>query len=131
MDRSWVRIVASGLFLAISIVWIYWGENQGPHHSLLRTLPDGLALAIWMGSYLLMGFLVGRWWAIPLAFLPILVAVPAGASELDEDRMAISQMLVASTLIGGAPLTAIGLVARWVMDGATRRRSSGAAGAPG
>ena len=68
--------IAVGLYVLLTFVWIYWVLDQ--------QLFYGSDLGGWVhisGVALLhavVGFVVGRTWAVPLPLLAVLIAVPLG-----------------------------------------------------
>jgi hypothetical protein len=58
------------------------------------------------------GFLIGRWWAIPLIAVPVLVTVPLGQAPDDSDGWYYWALLVFGQMLFAAPAVLIGLGAR-------------------
>jgi hypothetical protein len=63
-----------------------------------------------IGLYLATGFAVGRWWALGLALLPILLAVPVG--DPNDDGVAVWTYTAIDTVGLWGPLMIAGVTAR-------------------
>lgn len=108
MDRRWVRVATALVFLAVSTYEVYTWNGGG----LFNGAPGWAQAVIVLGSYLLAGFLVGRWWALALALVPILIASPAG-DDYDGMQIWFIYMIDSVFLV---PITAAGLAVRFVLD---------------
>jgi hypothetical protein len=114
MDRRWVRVAAALAFLAVAAYEAYAWNDGG----FFNNAPGWAQAVVLLGSYLLTGFLVGRWWALALALVPILIAIPAG-DDYDGLQIWFIYMIDSMFLV---PITAAGLAARFVVE----RRSGSA-----
>jgi hypothetical protein len=110
----WVSAVA---FVALTAAAIYAvPEDWSRHHETAWTA--GLLVV-----YFAAGALVGRWWALILAFVPVLVAIPAGVRG-DADGTPGWWWVLVDTVFIFMWVMLVGVLAGW----AWRRRHMHAAG---
>jgi hypothetical protein len=102
------RVAVAVVFLALMTADIY-PLNQEPGH--FSSFENALRLGAWLG-FPIVGLLIGRWWAIPLVFLPVLIAIPAGPDLADNDQPAMWFQVLFGAILFGAPATAVGVVLR-------------------
>jgi hypothetical protein len=67
-----MRWISAAGFAAVMAVAIYVVPEAWKEHHETAWMAGVLVV------YFACGALVGRWWALPLAFLPVVLAVPAG-----------------------------------------------------
>ena len=85
---------------------------------------DAVTVA-WAFAHVLVGFAIGRWWAVALAALPVLVAVPADAAYYTGEPPIWLSMLVVGPLL--AALIAGGVGVRRLAERTLRRDGEAAA----
>jgi hypothetical protein len=76
---AWMRYsrsIAVALYFALALVWVYWILDR---QLFFGSDAAGLvALALVVIAHLALGWVVNRWWAVLLPFLPVLLAAPIG-----------------------------------------------------
>jgi hypothetical protein len=65
--------------------------------------------------FAVVGFLVGRWWVLPVLFVPAILTIPLGEDPLDSDRVAYSWQVLMVTA-AGSPLALAGYLLRLAVD---------------
>jgi hypothetical protein len=123
IDRPRFRLAVATLFLVVVVGFEYvqeiaWANGSSPSDSL-----GPLPILLVATCFPLAGFLIGRWWVIPLAFLPVLLVVPLGASQIDSDGEAVWFLMLSATILFAAPVTAAALLARLAVDWIRRGRA--------
>jgi hypothetical protein len=110
MDQRWVRPLAVVVFVGFALVVIfgYYKSNSGDPDNF----PSYLQVAVPVVVYLVAGFVIGKWWFVPLMLVPILIAIPAGSIPSDDDELPISVAIAANTFFFLGPLGVAGVVAR-------------------
>jgi len=110
MDHRWVRLTAAGIFLGFALLLIfgYYKSESGDPDSL----PSLVQIAVPLAVYLAAGFVIGKWWFVPLMLVPILIAVPAGPIPSDEDGLPIYIAIAAITVLFLGPFGIARVVAR-------------------
>ena len=108
-----MRWVSAAAFVVITAAAIYAvPEDWTRHHETAWTV--GLVLV-----YFATGALVGRWWALLLAFLPVLVAIPAG-DRGDADGTPLWWWVLVDTILIFVWIMLAGILARWAWRGRPR-----------
>jgi hypothetical protein len=99
-----MRWVPAAVFVAVSGAGLYVVPERWPEsHESAWTV--GLIV-----FYFISGAVVGRWWAIPLAFVPVLLAIPAG-SKGDADGTPLWWWVLLDTAILFAWVMLVGVLA--------------------
>lgn len=117
------RFVGAGAYLVLMTVWIYGVANTSESSSHLWLLPV-MALA-----QFLLGLTLGRWWAVLLPALVVLISVPAGYPPITPDHaepFPIWLTLVWLAVVG-VPLVALGVLSRKLYERRRRRSSASSA----
>jgi hypothetical protein len=70
------RSIAVASYLALALVWVYWILDRQLFFGSDAASLLGLALVVI--AHLILGWIVKRWWAVLLPFLPVLLAAPLG-----------------------------------------------------
>lgn len=106
-------------YLAIMTGWTY-GVTDGGHR-----VPETIGAVVLIVSQLVLGLLVGRWWALLLPGAVPLIAIPAGYSDAypsTEIPIWFGAMIGA---LFAVPLVVIGVLIRRVVDSRMARRATG------
>jgi hypothetical protein len=106
--QSMIRSGAAAAFAAIFTIGAL-GDWYEPSYEWLMPL-----------SVVALGAAIGRWWALWLAFLPVLLAIPEGTGG---DPPAVPAAAVGAIL--GAGLLAVGVVVSKAVDHALALRAGG------
>ena len=121
-DETHTRVWAAAGYLGLLTLWIYAYANT----TLAEHGDWWLLLPILVGLQLAAGFAVGRWWAVLLPALVVLISVPAGIPEPTAD--AAEPLPIWFGLMYGAvfagPLVMLGVAARRIYEQRTRSRST-------
>lgn len=72
-------------------------------------------------GYGLVGFVIGKWWVLLLAFLPVLLTIPLGGCQSDHDHAPIWQFALSYTVVY-AIASAMGWAVR--VSGDRRRKAA-------
>ena len=118
MDRLWLRIAVAAAFVGFGLLLIY-GFWKEPYDEGLQDLPFAVVVALSVLVYAATGFIIGRWWVVPLLAVPVLFALPAGAITADDDQLPVHTGYLAVTIMFLGPVAIVGLIARIIRD---RRR---------
>ena len=110
------RFVGAGAYLVLMTLWIYGVANTSESSSHLWLLPV-MALA-----QFLLGLTLGRWWAVLLPALVVLISVPAGNPPITPDHAEPFPIWLTLVWLAvfGVPLVALGVLSRKLYE----RRSS-------
>ena len=73
---------------------------------------ESIATWVFVGFYLVTGALIARWWAVPLAFVPVLFAIPRGAAG-DVDGVALWKWTLLDTVIACVWIMLAGVLIGW------------------
>jgi hypothetical protein len=130
MDRPWIRVAAAAGFLGFGLLLIYDFWKQ-PYNDGLQSLPVAIQVALPVLAYAGTGFVIGRWWVIPLLAIPVLFAIPAGAITADEDQLSVHVAYYWATILFLGPIALAGMLARWSWDKHRGKPSLNCAEAPG
>ena len=115
--------VAAAAYLVVMAIWIYVVMERQLFYG--NTGANLALLAVLAAVQLAAGLLVGRWWALALPVLAVLLAIPAGYPDANKGEpwpISLSLLLwcpVALVLVG------IGIVVAWRAraDSSSSRRS--------
>ena len=102
------RLVAAVMYLAAMTLLVYAVYNRGD--AGVWVLPVLMALQV------AVGFAVGRWWALALPILVVLISVPAKGPPITPDNSEPFPLFVTFGVIAvvAVPLIAVGLMLRWI-----------------
>src|SRR4051794_11118279 len=97
--------------------------------ALMYAAPDNWvnnheSVATWafVGLYLVTGAIIARWWAIPLAFVPVLLAIPRGTAG-DVDGVALWKWTLLDTLVAFVWVMLAGVLLGWSLRRWKARRA--------
>jgi hypothetical protein len=120
-----MRWVSAAAFAAVMVAVLYVVPDGRPdHHETALTV--GL-----IAMYFSCGLLIGRWWALIVAFLPVALAVPLG-DQGDADGTPVWWWVLVDTAVIFVWVTLAGVVvrrlaaARWSPGPHGRSRTRGA-----
>jgi hypothetical protein len=109
-----VRPLAVGTYCVLMTVYVYAWEHQPepdyshePENAIEVLVPLG-ALAL----HLVTGFAVGRWWALALALVHGIVAIPAGDYPGGWPELPVAFAMFGQGLWFGLPALAVGVAVR-------------------
>jgi hypothetical protein len=106
------------LYLALMTLVVYGGMNRGDASG-----GGAWILPLLVFVQLAAGFLVGRWWALFLPLVVVVISVPAGYAPDPHGEAFFPIWLVLAILcVVAVPLVAFGYWGRLVVDPATRPR---------
>lgn len=109
MADSAFRRIAATVFVLLLTVPAYASEAFGWSADPGGVLDGVTGFLIWVIPFLVLGLLVGRWWALLIVFIPVVLVLPLGIDSGDHDHA----LVTGETLIGaviGAPFAAAGLI---------------------
>lgn len=124
--RYGARLAWVTAYVLLSLAWIYGVLNPD------RSDEAGGTSSFWYSTSGLLivgavvaatGLVIPRWWTPTLAFLPAVLAVPAGYEADGSPEVPIWFLLGAWGIVFGVPLMAGGVAARWLIELAARRRA--------
>ena len=118
-----MQLLAVVAYLAVITFWIY---------AVADTQPGGAEWTFWLVPFLVLlhvgvGAAVGRWWAVLLPALVVLISVPAGYAEITPENA--EPLPIWFGLLFALPL-AVPLVAVGVAGRKIRTRQTGAPSRP-
>jgi hypothetical protein len=104
------RLLAVVGYLMVMALLVYAVFDRGDAEIWLLPVLVTLQVAV--------GFAIGRWWALVLPVLVVLIAVPAKNPPITPDSAEPFPLFVtfAAMAIVAVPLVAVGLTLRWVHD---------------
>ena len=119
-------LVAVGVYTSLVLAWAYGvlnnaslSDNSAPDPFWNGPIPWMLLAAL----DFLVGFCVGRWWALAVFLLPTVLAIPAGFEPDGYPEIPIAAFLALRVGVFYLPVTAAGVLARKVLGrslGSTR-----------
>jgi hypothetical protein len=128
MNGTRFELGVAAVFCALMTVYIYAWEHRPepdysdePENAFDVIVPVG-ALSL----HVVTGFAIGRWWALALAFAPIVIAIPAGDYPGGWPELPVAFTMLFQELYLGLPALAIGVLARRLVE----RRRGQHAGTP-
>jgi hypothetical protein len=114
LSSPWVRFIAAVTYvLLVAAPWYIWSGHSGDELQVSETL----VLVLFGVVGLATGFLVGRWWVIPVVFVPAYALLPLGVDPQDHDGWSYAALLFLPGLVFDmSAIVFVGLVARLVFD---------------
>jgi hypothetical protein len=113
----YTQSIAVGAYLVASLVWVYWILDRQLFFG--SDVAAGIGLGVAATVHLGLGFVLARWWALALPFVPVLLAAPIGYPSANRGEplpIWLGLLLWAPVAIA---LVAIGIGARLAIE---RRR---------
>jgi hypothetical protein len=120
IERPWVRYVAAAVLVFLlaappfAHVLAGWdGEVE---------VSDAVGIAVIGLVFFAVGFLIGRWWSIPLLAVPVLLVLPLGENPEDSDGWTYAWLLIWGPLVIGVPFLLVGLMTRGLLSMVRKRQ---------
>lgn len=114
MGRAWVRYLIAVVFVLLVAGPYYLGAFGGWDGE--SEIKDWVGITLIAVVFLSTGFLVGRWWVLPLLLVPILLTLPLGVNEDDSDGWTYTWLLIWGPMLIGVPALVFGYAARIIVD---------------
>lgn len=124
MSAPSFRLLAAAVYAVLVTVYVYAWEHQPepdashePENAVEVIVPVSL-----LALHVVTGFAVGRPWVLALAFVPALVALPAGEYPGGWPEVPVFLVMLTQGFIFFLPCLAAGLVVRLLFERRRQRR---------
>jgi hypothetical protein len=114
-----VRVVAALGFVGVMASMYAVPDNWVNNH-------ESVATWVFVALYLVTGALIARWWAIPLAFVPVVLAIPRGTAG-DVDGVALWKWTLLDTVVAFVWIMLVGVLIGWGLRRWRAARTGGGA----